>query len=396
LKRSQPGLSEEAEATRIVRSFMGKIVLTAVLLGLSATLVAPEPLRAQEPERPGPPEADATGGGAGEAAPAQAVARLVDQIRKQPAQPSKAADRLALHLIDAETGEVTLIADEPDPGLVRCGSPAWSHDGRRIVFDAMPMNQVPATHLKVIELIGGRPVVSDLGPGNCPTWSPSDDRIAFLNNSRTDGAELGVWLMQADGSGRRALGAYGRPLWSPDSRQFLIVDFGNPRAVTIMDVRPEKSGPLQLPGTGIAAEPSWAGEGLIIAAIGPGDADSIALIDVSDPARGMIKEVLWKRGKGPDVTPSYPLYSARTRRCVFIGPGPKGRALYAFERGKSGPPMRLEPEGFDRVLQDLAYSPDGRYVLFSSDRPAPRRRDAARGGDPGAGGGRSGDTAKGP
>ena len=47
-----------------------------------------------------------------------------------------------LHLIDVETGEVTLIADEPSEGLVRIGSPSWSHDGRRILFDAMPEDQV--------------------------------------------------------------------------------------------------------------------------------------------------------------------------------------------------------------------------------------------------------------
>jgi Tol biopolymer transport system component len=278
-------------------------------------------------------------------------------------------------LIDVTTGEVTLIADEPDPGFVRCGSPEWSHDGSRIIFDTMPMNEVPVTRLKTFELDGGRLVTTDLGLGNCPTFSPSDDRIAFLNNSNVGGAELGVWLMQADGSGRRSLGDYGRPKWSPDSRQFLIVSFSRPRQVTIMDVRPEKSGPLQIPEQNIFWEPSWAGEGTIVAAIGPGEADTIALIDVSDPAQGKIKEILWTKGKGLDITPYHPLYSPTTRRCVFVGAEPKGMALYSFQHGQPGPPQRLEPEGYDNLIQDLAYSPDGRYVLFSSNRPDRGRRE---------------------
>jgi hypothetical protein len=36
--------------------------------------------------------------------------------------------------------------------------------------------------------------------------------------------------------------------------------------------------------------------------------------------------------------------------------------------GKPDPPKRLEPQGFDTTIQDLAISPDGRYVVFASDR----------------------------
>jgi Tol biopolymer transport system component len=229
------------------------------------------------------------------------------------------------------------------------------------------------THLKVIELAQGRVTMSDLGLGNCPTFSPSDDRIAFLNNSGVGGAELGVWLMRADGSGRRLLGDYGRPKWSPDSRQFMIVSFTRPRQVTLMDVRPEKSGPLQLPEYSIFWEPSWVVDGTIVAAIGSSAADTIALIDVSDPAQGKVKQVLWRKEKELDVTPYHPLYSASTRRCVFVGAGPKGMALYSFQSGQTEPPKRLEPTGYDNLIQDLAYSPDGRYVLFSSNRPSSRQ-----------------------
>src|SRR5262249_39333728 len=159
-------------------------------------------------------------------------------------------------------------------------------------FDAMPMNRVAETRLKLIELDAERLAVKDLGPGNCPSFSPDDARIMFLLNTAP---QTGVWLMQADGSNRRFLGSYGRPLWSPDSHQFMIVDFGRPRSVTLMDIDPEKSGPLAIPGKGIFPEPSWAGAGLIAASIGAAAPEAIALIDVGGPGRPRIKELLWQK-----------------------------------------------------------------------------------------------------
>jgi hypothetical protein len=114
-----------------------------------------------------------------------------------------------------------------------------------------------------------------------------------------------------------------------------------------------------------------------VAAIGTGAApDSIVLIDVSDAPQGKIKEVLWTNRTGVDPTPNNPVYSPATRRCVFVGTTAKGKALYTFLRGRSEPPKRLEPEGFDKLIQDLASSPDGRYVLFSSNRPERQRTES--------------------
>ncbi len=333
---------------------------------------APNRTAAQKPKATEDPKTGLAPRESGQETPGQAVSRLVEQLKKHPVKPTVAEWRLGLYLIDVENGEVTLIADQPDPGLVRCGSPEWSHDGKRIIFDVMPANQVPLTHLKVIELAHGRLEINDLGFGNCPTFSPTDDRIAFLNNVRAPGAQMGVWLMQADGSNRRMLGDYGRPLWSPDSRQFLIVNFNLPRQVTLMDVRPERSGPLQLDGPSLFPEPTWAGGERIIAAIGGDTPDSIALIDVSDPSSARIKEVLWKKGKELDVAPSYPLYSAATRRCVFVGQNAQGMAFYSFPHGQPGSARRLEAGGYDGQIQDVGMSPDGRYVVFASDRPGPR------------------------
>ncbi len=271
--------------------------VTAALWGLSIVLVADRPIPAQEPRTAESSAASAPKSNDGMKAISGAVNQLVEQLRRHPAEPSKAADRVAgLYMIEVATWSWpgTLIADRlSDPGNTFCGSPTWSNDGKRIVFDAMRTEEVQRAKLKSIEVLAGKLTVTDLGVGNCPTSSPGSDRIAFLLNSGgVPGAEPGVWLMQTDGSRRRPLGAFGRPKWSPESGQFMIIDFGIPARVTLMDVKPEKSGPLQIPNLQIYSTPSWASEGTIVAVVGSDFGDSIALIDVTDPAHGKVKEIV--------------------------------------------------------------------------------------------------------
>ena len=121
-----------------------------------------------------------------------------------------------------------------------------------------------------------------------------------------------------------------------------------------------------------------------MAVIGAGAAtgDTIALVDVTNPTRGKVKEVLWKQGKTLDVTPLCPAYSLATGRCVFVGKTDgNGRALYAFRHGKPDPPRRLEAgDRLDNLILGTTFSPDGRYIVFSCDRSrtADRRRAPVR------------------
>ncbi|MFI4847988.1 MAG: hypothetical protein ACIAZJ_02745 [Gimesia chilikensis] len=44
--------------------------------------------------------------------------------------------------------------------------------------------------------------------------------------------------------------------------------------------------------------------------------------------------------------------------------------MYAINLTELGPPRRLEPGQQDQKLLSLSMSPDGRFVLFCSDRVA--------------------------
>ena len=97
--------------------------------------------------------------------------------------------------------------------------------------------------------------------------------------------------------------------------------------------------------------------------------DTIALLDVTDPAKTKIIEVLWQRGKELDVTPRWPVYWPPTRRCYFLGVDGTKRTLYSLDRGKSRRPTKVEVEGNNNRLGGLAFSPDGRYLLMGDNRP---------------------------
>jgi type II secretory pathway pseudopilin PulG len=304
----------------------------------------------------------------------KAARQLAERLIANPPPPAAAKSRMSLYLLEVATGKVTLVASEPAPGLDQCGSPAWSADGQAIFFDAQPRNQIEKTRLYALRLQGGRLRLDDLGPGNCPSPAPDAERLLFLQNSgQVPDAEPGLWLMAADGSGRRRLGGYGRPKWSADGHQFLISSFSEPCEVTLIDDRTSKpSGQVQLGGLRMFHYPTWAEDGVIVAAIageGISEADRLALVDLHDPAQAQVKQLLWQRGQGPDVVPSEPVFSTVSRRCVFVGSTRKGRALYEVDQAKPGAARRLEDGDLDDLIRDLSLSPDGRYLLFSSNRP---------------------------
>ena len=78
--------------------------------------------------------------------------------------------------------------------------------------------------------------------------------------------------------------------------------------------------------------------------------------------------MLWKRKNDPDLNPACPVYSPASRRCVFSGRG-EGKSLYSIQPGKGLPAKRLGKPGDRKLIVNLTFSPDGRYVLYSDNGP---------------------------
>lgn len=288
-----------------------------------------------------------------------------------PAARAQEPERLALYIADVDTGEVKPVATEPLPGHAYCGSPDWSYDGKRILLDATPGKQWNKTHMLLSDFpVPDQQQFTDLGPGNCPTWSPDAKRIAFLlNPGAVAGADSGIWIMNADGKERRRLGGYGMPEWSPDGKRILTISFNNPCNLTLLDADTGNEQDVKLPDHTIHSVPGWAGDWqTLIAVIRANGPLMIALLDISEPASAKVKEVLWTRGQGTDAEPLHPVFSVRTGRCVFVGRTPQGSSLYVIDTKRSVTPKPLEPDRYDPKMASLEISPDGRQLLFCSLR----------------------------
>jgi Tol biopolymer transport system component len=119
--------------------------------------------------------------------------------------------------------------------------PAWSPDGRRIVYSSTPSRCQGSScqqDLYVIARDGRnrRRLTSTPQDESDPDWSPDGTRIAY---TRRDEDRPRVWVMGADGSGQRQLtnDPGFAPDWAPDGNRLLYLrearSGGNPRLYVI-------------------------------------------------------------------------------------------------------------------------------------------------------------------
>jgi dipeptidyl aminopeptidase/acylaminoacyl peptidase len=149
--------------------------------------------------------------------------------------------RTHVFVVDLEGGEPRQLTE----GDCEDGTPAWSPDGKRIVFDALRGERWDIeliSRLYVVDADGGEPtqLTGDEGSYETPVFSPDGTRIAY-RFSVEDGTEphnTQIGVMNADGSGATVLTSsldrqcaphpdYREPIWDGDRILFTAEDGGN-------------------------------------------------------------------------------------------------------------------------------------------------------------------------
>jgi Tol biopolymer transport system component len=116
---------------------------------------------------------------------------------------------------------LSLIHSRPSPLDVQ--APAWSRDGRTIVFVSWRDGN---SEIYAMDADGGSPrnLTQDPAKDLRPAWSPDGHSIAFV---RSRDRQSEIYVMNADGSGKRNLTRNRAnddyPTWSPDGRRIAFL-----------------------------------------------------------------------------------------------------------------------------------------------------------------------------
>ncbi len=222
---------------------------------------------------------------------------------------------------------------------------------------------------------GRRRLTGPPGQSAIPAWSPDGRRIAFI---RSQDSESQIWMMNADGSGQRRLtappGSNTFPAWSPDGRRIVFVSTrqGSPQ-IHVMNADGTGAQRLTDP-PGQSTVPVWSPDGRRIAFVSTRDQGVPELYVMNADGSGQ------KRLSEPESFVTNP-YERGQRQIattgVLLGPGwlhpawspDSDRVAFVVRVGRAEQAtliVNADGSGLRRFATGYApaWSPDGRRMAF--------------------------------
>jgi WD40 repeat protein len=260
-----------------------------------------------------------------------------------------ADDATSIFVMHVDGSQVRRVADVE--GFPLLGSPRWSHDGKRLAFDAAGADPA-ARRWYVVNADGSGLRV--MGLGGHPDWSPDDKQLVFAIGDNAAFTK-GIWVQNVDGRGRALLAEGGQsPRWSPRDGALALANSNELEILDLVDSTRRKPAA----SAGAAAGFDWSP-----------DAKQLALV-----TRGTNKNELWVVDV-PDARKKSTLFAGDVDGYLAWSPDGKrlaishARQIHLLNADGSGEPRAIPgQEGNNRMP---AWSSDGQWIAFASTRKTP-------------------------
>ena len=120
------------------------------------------------------------------------------------------------------------------PEYQQHGSPRWSHDNKRLAFDAIHTTD-RIKKLFVVNVDGTE--LTEIGEQSMPDWSPDDKQLALFSKTDFNSGKLepGIYVQNINGEGRVWLTAGESPRWSPDGSKIAFSDRRTLKVLNLAD-----------------------------------------------------------------------------------------------------------------------------------------------------------------
>ena len=199
--------------------------------------------------------------------------------------------------------------------------PAFSPDGKSI---AVVSGRDGNSEIYTIDLATRalRRLTDDPAWDSYPTWSPDGKRIAFLSGSGASAAPHALWIIGADGSGRRkvadTVAMRERPACSPAGRHIAFISTNPTGSLAVVDIQSGAVRRLADHGENLA----WSPDGARLAFKGAG----VQVMVVGEDGTGLTDLTHNGRFNG------YPAWSPDGARIAFVSGGCQSPFLPCFDK----------------------------------------------------------------
>jgi Tol biopolymer transport system component len=206
--------------------------------------------------------------------------------------------------------------------------------------------------------------------GSCARFSPDMKRITFhLHGGNPDGLKGGIYVMKDDGTERTFICEGVRPRWTTDGKSVVFPSVGQAGA-TVELINIDGSGRRQIINKTYASvagvDPSPDGKEICFIAYPERPYDGVVCRATLGEGQSEPREIYRGRlGYGPSWSPDGRLIG------LWVMDEMANRHLAVIDADGKEPPKKLAQQEGTRFNSDFAWSPEGRRIIFSSDREVP-------------------------